>query len=467
MILFAYVALVAAPLLAVAGFLLFGATLETIAYSVVFEWLFLPLLGIKFTKGIPILDKATVAAITLIAGVLLYRQSKPLSRPSWIDLPMLVWCLIPIVSSHDNGLGWYDGLSAALRQVVTWGVPYLAGRILSRDTSFLIAMGKALLIGAVIYAPLCLIESHFSPQLHGWIYGVGGRANWEQIDFFGPLRWKPTVFLQTQLELTLLMGIGFLFGLWLWRAGKLQSIAGYAMSALVPIAAIATILGKSLGGFSLTLAGAGVLLLTRRFRSIMFLVALSLIGPLYITTRSLGLWSGQQAVDFLKEDISERRADSFGFRLHNEDILVERALERPIWGWGGWGRSLVYDENGKDISTTDGMWVIALGTTGIVGLSALYMGLLLPVWVVCLRRDRQLLWDDPRGAIVLVAAVVVVLNSIDCVANAMPNPIYPLLAGSLASIAMQPVASAAGRQVRLSLGMCRPTALSSGHPQRE
>jgi hypothetical protein len=337
----------------------------------------------------------------------------------------------------DNGLGIYDGLSSASRQIIVWGIPYIVGRTLSRDTGFLVALGKALLIGAVVYAPLCLIESAMGPQLHLWTYGVVGRVNLEQVDFFGLLPWKPSVFLQSQLELTPLMGIGFLSGFGLWRAGKLQSIGGFAMSWLVPVAAIAAILGKSLGGFSLTVAGVGVLLVTRRFRSIIFLLVLSLVAPLYITTRTLGWWDGQQVVGILTRHVSARRAESLGCRLQNEDILVKKALERPTWGWGGWGRNLVTDDQGNDITLIDGMWIIAFGSNGIAGVSALYLALLLPVWRLALRRDRHLLWDDPRGSVVLVAAVVVVLHSIDCVANAMPNPIYFLLAGGVASIAIQ------------------------------
>jgi hypothetical protein len=442
MIILAYIALIVVPIGAIVFLILAGATPRNVAAVIVLQWLFLPLIGLKLHEGIPTFDKASAVVVTVLAGVMISRPGVVLQfRPNWIDVPMMAWCLVPMVSSQDNNLGVYDGLSTAFRCVITWGVPYFAGRILSRDTSFLVALGKALLIGSVLYAPLILFESRFAPLLHLWIYGVRGRPNWEDVGFFGPLRWKPTVFLQTQLELTPLMGIGFLFGFWLWRAGKLNALGVIGMRWLVSIAAMSTILGKSLGGVSLTVAGGGVLLLTRRFRSIVFLLSLSLVAPLYIATRTLEWWSGQQIVDLLKQDISQRRAESFGTRLHNEDILLAKALEQPVWGWGGWGRARVYDKNGKDISITDGLWIIAFGDNGIVGLSALYLALLLPVWVLCLRPDRHRLWEDSRASVVLAAAVVVVLHSIDCLANAMPNPIYCLLAGGLASIAIQPVAA--------------------------
>ncbi len=41
----------------------------------------------------------------------------------------------------------------------------------------------------------------------------------------------------------------------------------------------------------------------------------------------------------LTESINPDRAGSFNFRLENEDILLARANQKPLTGWGGWGRS--------------------------------------------------------------------------------------------------------------------------------
>jgi len=43
------------------------------------------------------------------------------------------------------------------------------------------------------------------------------------------------------------------------------------------------------------------------------------------------------------------RAQSLESRLTNEDMLTVRALERPAFGWGGWGRARIKDEWGQDI----------------------------------------------------------------------------------------------------------------------
>lgn len=463
---FASLTLLVAPFAAAVFFYLCGATPRNLAAAIVVEWLLLPLGSIKLSPGIPGYDKAMAVAVTLLLGILIWRPELLLKyRPHWIDGAMFLWCLMPLCSSLSNGLGLKDGVYGCIGQCAVWGVPWFFGRLLSDDTAFLVAFGKALLVGAVAYAPLILLESRLAPQLHSWVYGVYGRSNWEQVDFFGPLRWKPTVFLQSQLELTPMMGIATLFGFWLWRAGNLKTLGRVAMGWLVPIAAMSTILGKSLGGFCLTVAGVGILLLTRRCGSIIFLLILSVVAPVYITTRTLGWWSGQQVVAFLKDDVSQRRAQSFEFRLHNEDMLIAKALEQPLLGWAGWGRSGITDEYGRLVSIWDGMWIIVLGSNGIVGLSALYLALLLPVWLIALRADRALIWEDPRGSIVLVAAVAVVLHSIDFLVNAMPNPVYLLLAGGLASVAIHRSAPAAARQKwKVSVSQPHAAAVSPGFP---
>jgi O-antigen ligase len=234
---------------------------------------------------------------------------------------------------------------------------------------------------------------------------------------------------------------------------------------MVPIAALCTLLGKALGGISLTVAAFGALFLTRRLGSILLLLALSLIAPLYVTSRTLGLWNGQQFVDFVNQNVSEQRAQSFRTRLQNEDMLMVKALERPICGWGGWGRSAIIDPSGNVLTIPDGMWIIIFGEYGIVGLAAFYLVLIAPIWLIALRPDRALLWTDPRGWIVLAAALTVVLHSIDCIANAMPNPVYYLIAGALASIAVRrSVPAAALKKSNVNVSQPRVTAVSPASP---
>jgi hypothetical protein len=75
---------------------------------------------------------------------------------------------------------------------------------------------------------------------------------------------------------------------------------------------------------------------------------------------------------------SSKSAQSLEFRFACEKLLIVKAIERPVFGWGGWSRSDVYfDEGEADANQkvpTDGLWIVALGTKAFVGLAVLGTG---------------------------------------------------------------------------------------------
>jgi hypothetical protein len=82
------------------------------------------------------------------------------------------------------------------------------------------------------------------------------------------------------------------------------------------------------------------------------------------------------AADYVSYD----RAFSIDFRFENEDRLLAKASERPIFGWGGWGRNRVYDaETSSDVSVTDGAWIIELGQFGLTGFLSLFLLIVAPI----------------------------------------------------------------------------------------
>jgi hypothetical protein len=431
----AYVALFGIPLLAAALIWVHRGSPAVVAGTLVGGWLAMPILALE-VGGAPRLDKASLLGVSVALATWLARpRGAGRLGVRWFDLPVIAFCLAPLAASLSNGLGPYDGVSAALRQTLVWGVPYLVGRMIGADRGVLLAVGRVLLVGVAVYAPLCLIESRIAPQLHEMVYGIPGRANWEQVPLFGPLRWKPAVFLQSALELTPLMGIGFLFGWWMRHRGVATTARGRPRRLLVGTALVATVLGKALGALGLTIGSVLVLWLGQRLRTRVFLLAMLAVAPLYAVTRTLDLWDGRSVAEFVRENISERRAESFETRLIHEDVLVDHALRRPVFGWGGWGsnRSRSQFVEGQDRSLTDGLWVITLGMTGAVGLAAWLASLLLPACLLLSHLSGSS-WHDPRGAVLQYAAVVLGLHAIDCLMNAMPNPVYYLIAGAACSV---------------------------------
>lgn len=428
---------------------------------VIFGWLFLPVMrliavipgeplalsfpGLKFTK-------LNTIAYAVLAGGLVYDRARWLSvRPRWIDLPMALWCLCPLASSLTNDLGWYDGFSSTLDQVMTWGVLYWAGRVYFHSLDDYRELVTWFLRGAVVYLPLCWLELRLSPQLHHMLYG------YHQHEFLQSVRWggyRPMAFLPHPLVVAMWTVTAALVAFWMWRCRALPSITGLVPSS-IPLAwafgllAMTAVTCRSMGALALGTLGAVALTLSRGFRSAVLLALLLFLPPIYIGVRASGTWTGEDFVAWLGETVSQERAESLSFRLKNENLLVDKALERPAFGWGGWGRSRVYDIWGNDISVTDGGWIIALGERGWFGLAAWVIAMLLPT-ARFLRDVPPRLWSHPQVAPLAAMAVVFALSTCNNLLNVDTDPVYLLGMGALVSVVealtvKQPEAAAKAR----------------------
>lgn len=400
--------------------------------SFVFAWMFLPATGYDLA-GLPDYTKASAAAYGVLLGTLVYCPMRVLRfRPSLIDLPMVIWCFCPFASSITNGLGVYDGASAAIGHVITWGLPYYLGRIHLRDAAGIREIGFWLFVGGLIYVPLCWFEIRMSPQLNGWVYGFGGGGT-EYASELGKWGSRPRVFMGTGLTVGMFMTAASLVAFWLWDRGQIRRLWGTSVGWLVSLLIITSVMCKNMGALVLLLVGVMVLLTVKRLRTRFAVWALILAAPLYMLVRSTGDWSGQSMVG-LASAIHQRRGESLQFRLDNEDMLVAKALQRPLFGWGGWGRARVWKEDWrgelKDVSVTDGLWVIAFGNTGITGLVAVTSIFLVPSLCVA-RRYSAREWLHPAVASVTVLAVLLSLYTVDNLFNAMFNPVYVVAAGAL------------------------------------
>lgn len=218
---------------------------------------------------------------------------------------------------------------------------------------------------------------------------------------------------------------------WLWAAGALQRLRDLPVGRFwLPVLLVTVVLCKSTGVLILGVFGTAALWTTGRTGSRWPLVGLMLIPLLYVTTRTTNTWSGRDIVPHMASWFGEDRAGSLEFRLNNEDVLIDKAMQQPIFGWGGWGRSRVFNEKGEDLTVTDGLWVIALGLHGVVGLAALTSILLLPIGVMAWHYPGRS-WRHPTIAPAAVLAVLLALYAIDNLMNAMINPVYLLAIGGV------------------------------------
>jgi hypothetical protein len=131
-------------------------------------------------------------------------------------------------------------------------------------------------------------------------------------------------------------------------------------------------------------------------------------------------------VHSIAQSIDERRAASLRYRLDNEDVLLEKANQKPLGGWGSWGRSRIYNERGKDISVTDGYWIMVIGDNGWLGYLAQFGLLCLPLIAFAIRSKTLVISRATTGL-----AIVMCVAIIDLIPNATISPIVWLIAGSM------------------------------------
>ena len=135
-------------------------------------WLFLPIAGYEL-PGFTNYNKITATTVGVLLGILIYDADRLRKfQVSWMDLPMFCFCLSPLLSSVSNGLGVYDGASGASFKLLTWGLPYFTGRLYFSSLQGMRDLGYFMVLGGLIYVPLCLWEVRMSPQLHSNVYGI-------------------------------------------------------------------------------------------------------------------------------------------------------------------------------------------------------------------------------------------------------------------------------------------------------
>ena len=401
---------------------------RAVIWAFLLAWLFLPMAGFG-VKGLPDYTKMSATTAGVLIGALIFDTDRILAfRPRWVDIPMAVWCLSPFISSYLNDLGAYDGVAEIVHGTIIWGLPYVIGRVYFSDLEGLRDLALGMFMGGLIYIPLCWLELRLSPQLHLWVYGYH-QHSFAQSERDGGYR--PMVFMQHGLMVSMWMAMTGLIGVWLWRSKTVARVWDMPVNYLVPALLITAYLCKSKYALLLLLTGVGMLYLAKTMRTSWLIILLALVPPTYTILRATGAVTGETMVAEAKNWFGDERSRSLFVRVDNENALVEKAMEKPWFGWGGWGRSRVTDDEGRD-RITDSLWIITIGKAGWVGLAALMAMLLLPMLLVC--KDWKVeLWSHPAVAPVVVLGMITMLYMFDHLMNGMVNPIFMLAVGAVGS----------------------------------
>ena len=411
-------------------------------------WLFLsPRAGMKINI-LPDLDKVTISTVSVLLGVMLFDAPRLFTfRFHWFDLPVLAWCAVPFATSITNGLGYWDGLSAVLENLTLWGIPYYIGRVYFNDWEGFRDLAVAIFIGGVIYVPLCLIEIRMSPQLHRFVYGMHQHGFGQTIRFGG---YRPMVFMQHGLAVGFWMTAASLIGVWLMATGALRSLFGVPMIFIVPVMLVTTVLCKSAAGIGFLLMGLTVLFAIKWTKTAIPLYCLIAVAPTYMVLRSTGQVSGEAAIQLATDVFGPERAQSLEYRIEAENVYVDHALKKALWGYGRWnpknpGRPpwMVYNaDTGRKEAVVDGLWLLTFAVNGLAGLVTLTATILLPPLLLRGRVPPQW-WAHPMAAPAAAVAVLLTLHMADNLLNAMVNPVFIVAIGGLSALGVRAASYAA------------------------
>jgi len=407
---------------------------RAVIISFIAGWMFLPQMGISL-PFIPDFDRINSTCYGVLVGILLFDPGR-LNRfkLSWIDIPIVTWSLCNLASSLTNGLGLYDGVNQSLSTTMSWGVPYFIGRLYLDNFIALRRLAIAIFIGVVIYAPMCLYESRLMQNFHLLVYGFQHPSQ----TFIFSIRlggYRPSIFMTSGLMLSLWMMLGTILAMIIWRSKLMSKLWGIPIVYYVGLLLITFVLIRSTGAYVLFATSVAILFIAKWFKIAPFFWSIVAITILYIYTGAAGNFPREQYINLMSNYFEPDRIESMDFRFKNEELLSAKARERAVFGWGGFGRSRIFNEKGEDISTTDSLWIIALGSNGAVGLASVFGVLLLPVISFGIRFPAKL-WGNPLVAPTAAFAVFILMYAYDCTANAMVNPVYTLICGGIAGVAV-------------------------------
>ena len=412
---------------------------KAIIWTILAGFLLLPVKTGFDAPGIPNLDKTLIPNLAVLLWALVFARFKVVALPRNKVLVglMILYVTSPFFTTLNNqaplqlsvstlpGMTFYDGLSIVTKQIIEL-LPFLIAHNAFKTESDLREVLKALVMAALAYSILILWEVRMSPQLNWQLYGF------VPSDFSQNLRgggFRATVFLGHGLAVGIFAGMAMVAAVGMWRdRTRVFGIPGSAYSMFLLLVLLSC---KSIGALVLAITF-GVTSYLLRYRHMITLLAISgLIIIAYPALRGAGLLP-TNAITELAANFSSDRAASLQTRTDNEEKLLAKTAERPVFGWGSWGRGRIYKTHwtGKfdyDLTVTDGTWIIIISTFGWVGYIASF-GILAYPTARAFRYRRQ--FAKFPSFVILLA--VLVTNLFDLLPNSSLTPITWMIAGALA-----------------------------------
>jgi hypothetical protein len=411
--------------------------------------LFLPELTAFKIPLVPPLDKHNIPYVCIMIGCLFRCPGRVTKMPKerWFLLLTLTVLTGGIFTSLTNtdvvhsatgmplpGLNLKDGCSLVATLFIETALPFYLGYALFRSAADLRTLLSGFSAAVFIYIPFELWEIRMSPNIHRMVYGYFQDA------FDETKRWggfRPLVFMRHGLALARFALAGtlaaFVFG------PRPRAILGVPWRAGKWILVVMLVLCKSTGAIIFAALTLPLLVRQNAKRELRVAMFLGAVVLLYPALRLCELFPVNPILQASTAAFGTDRTGSIQFRFMNEELLLARARERVVFGWGEYNRNFTSDASGRT-AVADGYWIIQFGKLGVVGFIASFGMLCLPIFFC--RRGMRVLMPDERKLIAGTGLILSVLA-----ADLLPNGMwgfYPyLLAGALTRVSRELVAGVA------------------------
>ena len=376
------------------------------------------------------LTKATATGLAALAGfLLLHSADLKRFRPGVCDLPMAVWCCVPLLSAAAHWNTLREGLLGAIYQTISWGMPWLLGRIYFSDDDSLLLAARACVMAGVCYVPICLLEICAGPQLYAFLYG------YQPYRLVGAERYigfRPIGLMEDGNQLGIWMAAATLLAVFLSLNRPADRVLGLPMGWAAAGLAGVTLLCQSVGSVLLLLFLLPLTLL-KRLSILRAFVAALILGILafalfrmtnLVSLRSLAHRNG--VVSSLSSALTSIGRHSLVWRFAREESHIRVALQHPLLGFGQWN----WWQNGEFRPWS--LWLLVFGMYGLVGLIAFGTILILPV--------MRAVWPPAGGDapshpnLRLALAALILMVAIDNLLNGAMILPYLLIMGGLTAV---------------------------------
>lgn len=443
---------------------------KALIWSILAAYMLLPPLANINLPAVPDMDKFTIANLCALGLTLwmLHEKVSFLPRSAigrilivlYIASPIATALtnpdIIPIVAKDVPALRMYDSVATISYQFIALIPFFLARQLLRTEAAMRMVIG-ALVAAGLIYSLPMLLESRLSPQINIWVYGFF------QHDFSQSMRdggFRPMVFMPHGLWVAFFALMAAMAALIALRCGNTKdrprdlAIFLYLMFVLY--------ICKSVGPMVYALGLTPIILLVGRRWQLLLAATMGVVVITYPLLRGAQLIPLDTILDYAMS-VSPERHQSLNFRIMNEEALLARAMEKPWFGWGGYGRNLILDRiTGQILTIPDGRWIIVLGTYGWLGYICEFGLLIMPL--IYLGREALVQKSAAISPFACAIALIYAANLADLLPNATLIPFTWLMAGALMGYAeslanQRQIAARAQHKLRFDTGTGRRTIL--------